>query len=782
MTRPSLLHPVFVCVALSAAAPLASAQSAPTPGLSAPAYDAAGFDADRKRLLAALEDAGKLAARFEFDAAVAVLLERVDSIRPRSLRVTLWLTCANFHQASGRFQAAAEDLARAESLLADIDEATRRRERCGQLASYLASQWAKLYLERGLIDLAHQHASRALALLPPRDSTGKDASAGQPSADFERERIFARYVEALVLGAMEDYVALEEAVSEALEDELYDRFPGQSARLLARLGSGLKESARTRPEDAARARANLEEALADPGLSGLDRVLPELDLAELALRDSEWEVAERGLAAAAEAMGPPEGRAALPAHVAWTALSARLLLERGDRAASRPELEAMRATLAHGLERRIEEWGRREPRLGGYGPLHYADLQSLVSELVRLDLHLEDGPAGVERALARLLSVEGTGTLARRLAAPAVSLAQARAALLPEPGQALLVYFPAPNRTHLFVVRSDTALHVELPPADFVERARSEAERILQRALPEAASEWRTRERGEALARLRDVLLPPDALARLGGCSRWTIVGDDLIGPVPFEALSLGTAPLGTTHALARLPSLAVGVRLAARARADLDARGARGASVLLFSPALEFPDAPSPSELGQIVAAYPEASRRVVLGPEASLAELRRSLGSVRVLQVLAHGRYDGERELPAGIVLPGTAGAEGTFVGAEEVADLDAPPLVLLTVCGAGRAPRRRGDAGAADLAGAFLGAGARARCVLLSPYDLDVESARQISMAFHAALLEGDSPAEALRKARVALLRDERFADPFHHASIIAVGLGHEALFSR
>lgn len=778
----------------------APAAQEPTSGPAAPSYDAAVFNADRKRVQAALASARELASRNEFDAAVAELVELMDSIRPESLRVTLWLTCANFHQAAGRSRLAATDLESAEGLLADVDEATRRRERCGQLASYLASQRAKLYLDGGLVDLAHQHVARAQALLPPRAPSGKSSGTAQPTEDFERERILANYVEALVLGTMEDYGALERAVTAALEDEVYAKYPGQSARLLARLGSGLKESARTKPEDAPRARANLVEALADPALAGLDRVLPELDLAELALRESDWEAAERGIAAAAEAMGPLEGRSALPAYAAWTALSARLVFERTDRVATRAELEAMRGVLERALELRVAEWGRRELRPGGYGPMQYADQQSLVSELVRLDLHLDQGRAGIERALARLLAAESTGTLARRLAAPAVSLSQVRETLLARtPGHALLVYFPAPNRTHLFVVRRDSSAHFELPAADFVELARFEAERTLQRALPVPASAWRARERGDALARLRDLLLPPAVCAELEQSPRWTIVGEDLLGPVPFEALSIGdvevgdvevgdvsigvptgSVTIGTTRALARLPSLAVGVRLAARA--DSRPAGARAASVLLLAPPLELSTPLTEAEIAEMVTAYPADSRRIVLGPQARLTELEGGLGSVRVLQVLAHGRHDPLRERPAGMLLASSQGSALAFVGAEEVANLDAPPLVLLTVCGAGRGPRRRGDAGAADLAGAFLTAGERARCVVLSPNDLDVESARQISMRFHAALLGGDAPAEALRKARAGLASDERFADPFHHASIVVVGLGHEALFLR
>ncbi|NOT31286.1 MAG: CHAT domain-containing protein [Planctomycetes bacterium] len=741
-------------------------------GPSAPAYAAAEFNAYAKKVSSALARGGELATKGEFDAALAVLDETLATIRPRSLQATLWLSRANYHQAQGRVSAANEDLAAAEHLLAGIDEKTRRAERCGQLACYLACQRAMLYVDWGLVDLANMQVSRAQWFIPPRTAADEN---------YDRERIFANQIEARVLLTMEDYVGLERLVTEALQGEVYAKFPGEGARLLTRLGSGLKESGRTKPEDAERARVTLEEALANPELSGLDRVLPELDLAELALRRSDWEAAEKGIAAAAEAMGPLEGRAALPMHVTWSALSARLMFERNDRATTRESLEAMREGLARTLGLLVGEWGHRELRPGGYGPLQYADHQALVSELMRLDMRLDEGSAGIERALARLLAVEGTSTLARKLVAPAVSLTEVRETLLaPIPGHVLLVYFPAPNRTHLFIVRRDSVEYVPLPAADLVEIARFEAERTLRRALPDSGAEWKQGERTQALAQLQESLLPPGVCARLREFPRWTIVGEDLLGPVPFEALMLDGAYLGRTCAIARLPSLAVGVRLAGRAREPLRSAGPAAPSVLLLSPSLELATPLSEAEVTDMVAAYPSSSRHIALGPQAGVDTLKRTLSSVRVLQILAHGRHDPLRERPAGMLLGNADGGE-TFFGAEEVAHLDTPPLVLLTVCGAGRAPKRRGDAGAADLAGAFLAAGERARSVVQSAYDLDVESARQISILFHAALLRGDAPAEAMRKARAELARDKDFADPFHHASMVVVGLGHEALFA-
>jgi hypothetical protein len=762
------------------AVPLVRGFQDPSEAKSSPAYTKAEFQADREVVLAAIRESSARVAEHDFSEAIGTLDEALAEIRPASLQATLWSSRADVHHVQGELSQAWQDLEAAEGLLASLDEATRQKEGCAPLACYLCSQRGKLYFEWGLVDLAHVWVSRAKALLPVRT----DSEVGTQPEPFDRERIMADYVEVLVLDSMEDWSALEASVTEALQDEVYTRFPSHKPRLLARLGLGLKVAARTNPAETDRARAVLEAALADPKLSALDRILPELGLAELDLRASDWTAAERRIASAADAMGPEAGRVDLPLYTAWLASSARLLVERTDVAASPEALAAMRAELEGALERRVEEWARRDLRPGGYGPLHQGDQQSLVSELLRLDLALQPGSAGVETALEHLLSAGATGTLARKLAAPAVSPTDLRTQLVGRAeDHALLFYFPAPNRTHLFVVETGTTEHFLLAAGDFVELARSRAEASLQRPLADGAPAWHAREREAALARLTDVLLPKEVVDRLKGTTRWTIVGEDLLGAVPFEALSPYGAYLGTTHAITHLPSPAIGVRLAARACLPLhSAKDAADGAVLLLSAPLGSERDLTASEASEVIAAYPSACRRIVSGRGGTLAALQEGLSSASVAQVFAHGRYDERRERPAGMLLASAEGEEETFVGADELETLDAPPLAVLTVCGAARAPKRRGDAAAADLAGALLSAGDRARCVVQSSYDLDVESARQLSLRFHGVLALGESPAEALRAARASLARDPRFADPFHHALVVAVGLGHEPVFAR
>src|SRR4029079_15580027 len=123
-------------------------------------------------------------------------------------------------------------------------------------------------------------------------------------------------------------------------------------------------------------------------------------------------------------------------------------------------------------------------------------------------------------------------------------------------------------------------------------------------------------------------------------------------------------------------------------------------------------------------------------------------------------------DREEPATFQLQGSSEKEGVWLGAKELREVSMPPLVLLTVCGADMMPRRRGDGGAAGFAGTFLASGPRTRCVVLSAYDIDLAGARELSRRFYSALLAGDDPAEAMRRARAELAAAPGFGDPFYY----------------
>jgi hypothetical protein len=290
------------------------------------------------------------------------------------------------------------------------------------------------------------------------------------------------------------------------------------------------------------------------------------------------------------------------------------------------------------------------------------------------------------------------------------------------------------------------------------------------------------------------MLLPDDVRALLETWTDLTIVGAEFLGFLPFESLPFRGSRLGLELAVSYLPSLPVGVALAARPlpaafERDLLLLGAArpAPAVLARWPdlvPLPFTDA----DLAALAAPYRsvvpggrDASGRVeVLGDGRATPSRLASLtpDSSRILHVVAHGVYASDRERPAGLALaPAPGGGDGLVFG-EAVEAASAPPLVVLSSCGAARGPGRLGDDGVSHLGGAFLRAGARA--VVLSRADVDLDSSLALGAAFHEAVAQGASPARALLFARRRVAEDTERADPFFHSLVHVVGLGHERRF--
>jgi hypothetical protein len=147
-------------------------------------------------------------------------------------------------------------------------------------------------------------------------------------------------------------------------------------------------------------------------------------------------------------------------------------------------------------------------------------------------------------------------------------------------------------------------------------------------------------------------------------------------------------------------------------------------------------------------------------------------------VLHFFTHGLRDPELERPAGLLLAAD-GIHGGRLWCGQAEDLAVPPLVVLSVCGAGRGPVREGSGPVTHLGGAFLFAGADA--VVHSHSDLYELPTLALMEVLHARLAAGDSPAEALRRARCALVEGGEWTDPYYHGLLRVIGLAHRPVFS-
>jgi CHAT domain-containing protein len=417
-------------------------------------------------------------------------------------------------------------------------------------------------------------------------------------------------------------------------------------------------------------------------------------------------------------------------------------------------------------------------RAGGLGFLVGSNRQLLLGVLIDLELAQHGGAAGAERGLAHVARLQSVGSLARSLGAGTgdaepVDLARARA-LLPLDAGILLLVRSGPG-AHVFCFDRDSILCRFMPLGyEFdvhLRELRAELARSPARDsdAQRAASARRIEEHA---AWIVHQLLPPEARAELGTWKGIYVIGEDVLAGIPLECLPLGTTPIGDTHAVASLPSLQVGMLLANRQVSPPSKE--RFLTVAATEPAAPglTPIPVSAQELRQL-----GVDSEDLLGAAATWPGLRASLTRSRPagLHILAHGLRALEREIPVGLALAGGGGHAGS-VWVEDIlaaSDVHLPPLVILSACGAARGPRRLGDDGLAQLAGACFARDARV--VVHAANDIDLVPTLRLGSELPRACLSGTSPAEALRGARARLRTDPAYGHPFYLYSLRVVGLG-------
>lgn len=557
-------------------------------------------------------------------------------------------------------------------------------------------------------------------------------------------------------------------------------------------GAALSELAREErdPDERARLVALAQQALVrardDESLDVENAMIADLALADLELRAGALDEAAKHLASARERLAL-EGVTLAKRRAKLLSHEARLALARG---VAQDELAPVRESMLDAYDELLRERAGAPYRLGGVGFLNVADRRELASTLVRVLIAADESGAAAEQALDQLLRAEALGTLARELGAPAMTVARVRKTLL-GPGRGVLFYLVAKERSHVFAFDREVVLHEELPSKDELVRELRE----LVGALGTRPSTLGSKDAVKRhLARLGaatpslDVLLPKRVAARVAGWSGLTVLGLELVGSPPLELAPLRGGPLGHRLAIDRAPSLALAAHLAGSA-----APAERTVDLVLAAElAIDPQRLPAgvgavdvePIEFGEGTAeplTEPWDETRVLLGADANVSAIAGAASSARVLHLFFHGVQLGGRERSGALVLPGLDGVELlTCERVETELAGKVPPLVVLSACGSGRAPLRAGDDELAHLGSAFLRAGARA--VVLSRAQIELDTTMRLTAAFHERLAKGDSPAEALRAARVRLAQESDALRDFYLTQLEVVGLGHQPVVRR
>jgi CHAT domain-containing protein len=286
-------------------------------------------------------------------------------------------------------------------------------------------------------------------------------------------------------------------------------------------------------------------------------------------------------------------------------------------------------------------------------------------------------------------------------------------------------------------------------------------------ALLENESETRWREH---LREWGETLLSP---AGLFSARSLVIVPDGPLALLPFEALPTGGALALEQWEISYLPTTALhaspppGWRKWPWQKQAL-ALGLSSARGLL--PGDErWAAMPRAEEEATAVGRLLPGDNLVALGPACRRELIRRSDG-YGVLHLATHAAADLEDPSRSRILLPGDDGPYFTLPDAASL-DLRGVSLVTLSACETERGRLIRGE-GVQSFGRAFLQAGAGA--VVASLWPVEDHATTELMKQFYAALGRGDPKGEALRSAKLRLLRSgSRLAHPANWAAFVLSG---------
>ncbi len=325
-------------------------------------------------------------------------------------------------------------------------------------------------------------------------------------------------------------------------------------------------------------------------------------------------------------------------------------------------------------------------------------------------------------------------------------------ALAKRTGSAYLVYWVAPEQSYLWVIGPRNYGSYTMAGENELRDRVDQFQKLVQ-ARQDASSEG---------AALFNSLVQP-ALKQLHGVHEVVIVPDGPLYGLNFETLRQGSASAPywietVTVSIAPSLSLMLGDR----------PPSARTNRVLLLGDATEWStDFPrllnSPGELDKIAAQFPAAEQTRLTGSRATPAEYERQLpASYRFIHFATHA--DGNRSAPLeSAIILSQAGGRGKLTARDVLRLPVQADLVSISACRSAGARTYAGE-GLVGLAWAFLRAGAHS--VVAGLWDVSDYSSPLVMGALYSGLAHGRSAAEALRAAKLTLLKPgSKYADPYY-----------------
>ncbi len=557
---------------------------------------------------------------------------------------------------------------------------------------------------------------------------------------------------------------LAKHIQGALQDPSVAMFPEIGCALRLTGAVSLAIQSRAQPDLRPTAETELQGVIQDQDTRVSDLETARLRLASVLLQRGATEEAGRQIALVRQGHPGRLQRAtevACALHEAWLA---RLT-------ATPHDLKAALASAESTFEWFIKELETDPPRKGGQGYLHYGVHRGFLSELTELLLLVHGHELGAELALQRIHRVQAVGSRARLAGYDVVPLSRLQSELLGDE-DGLLLYLPAPERSHVFALDAESVTHVNLPGVSSLNAKRKAFHSAFGRG--RSPQDW-----SKEATDLSRWLLPKAALKRAEQWKTVSIVGLDLLRYLPFEELPVsighdaGTTLFGDMIQVNYLPSLPTGMLMAQRPSRPLPSRDLTVVAAPTFTEGSFEPIPLGKEQRRALMSGTESSSVRLISGQDVTLQGLRDAdLGDSTVLVLLTHGTLDKSRELPTGLAL--ASNSVPSTLWPEDVGTIaPLPPVVIVAACKAARGAGRFGEGGLDSLTGSLLDAGAR--CILVAHEDLEYEALLRLIEAFQFELLErGLTPAAALQKARATLRR--QWPEAHAGAMLHVVGLGH------
>lgn len=177
--------------------------------------------------------------------------------------------------------------------------------------------------------------------------------------------------------------------------------------------------------------------------------------------------------------------------------------------------------------------------------------------------------------------------------------------------------------------------------------------------------------------------------------------------------------------------------------------------------------------EVRTISALFPSSEGDVFVRADAAEERVKAGLKNYRFVHFATHGIVDEQRPDFSGLVLAQNPTAkEDGFLQASEILNMEIDAeLAVLSACETGLGKMVRGE-GLVGLTRAFMYAGVPS--IVVSLWRVADESTSRLMERFYSAMVEGEmDAADALRHAKLDMIRTETHGHPFHWAPFIMIG---------